>query len=83
MALLVFRQIRITVQAPPAYQSPQRSPRRNTQISEIDSAAVHEVGEGQTPPSAQGRFQRMSDGGVGHGLGFDMDHIAELPHTRY
>jgi hypothetical protein len=69
--------------SPPAYQSPQRSPRRDTQISEIDSAVLHEVGDGQTSPSAQGRFHRIGDGGVGHGLGFDMDHIAELPHIRY
>jgi len=74
---------------PPAYQSPQRSPNRDTFISEADSTIVHEVGDGQspaltaggfTPRSVQSGFQRMSDGGArghggaGNGLGLNIDH---------
>ncbi|KAE8441723.1 hypothetical protein EG329_004509 [Mollisiaceae sp. DMI_Dod_QoI] len=71
---------------PPAYQSPQRSPNRNTQISEIDSSVVHEIGEGQTPTLAQAGTsdgEMHGHGGVGYGLGLNMDHVAELPHRSH
>ncbi len=70
---------------PPSYQSPQRSPNRNTYVSEADSTSLHEFGEGRSPNLGQGSFQRSSIGntGVGYGLGMNFSDIAELPgHSR-
>jgi hypothetical protein len=62
---------------PPAYQSPQRSPNRNTH--EIDSNAVYEVEGGR-------EFERQgmnADGRVEEGAvrGLGLDYIAELPNS--
>lgn len=77
---------------PPAYQSPQRSPNRDTYVSEIDSATVHEVGEGQSPGLGQrgSHIQRRSVGGSSsgggggfaehrYGLGVNLGDVVELP----
>jgi len=68
---------------PPEYQSPQRSPNRNTQISEIDSSPIHEFDSGQGNLQTPNNSVTRRHEGVAHGLGFDMDNIAELPNRNY
>jgi hypothetical protein len=62
---------------PPAYQSPRRSPRRNTY--EIDSTELHEF-EGQQTPDLRGvNLDGRIEGAAVQGLG--LDYVAELPNN--
>jgi hypothetical protein len=60
---------------PPAYQSPRRSPRRNTH--EIDSTELHEIEGQQTPGFQSVNSDGRMEGGAAQGLG--LDYVAELP----